>query len=316
MTDQPGTLTRRRLRHRMVVANGSVLLRTELIPLSGSRRAGGSARGEVTGFSRKSRARMMYRCSTLDLQELVELKRGPVPEGAIFAGARSSSTGTPEMLTFTYPERFPMSGATAKAHLHAFRKRFYRRFGVRMAGIWKMEFQARGAPHFHCYIGRPTSIGWKPFVEWARQAWYEIVGSGDPKHARQGVRIDRQFVGRATNVRRLAAYFAKHNAKQAEHYQHRVPEGFIATGRFWGVWVLKPHQVEVGLTTDQLIEFRRTLVRLRRSQGGKCKAPSRLIGLWVLSHNGFKLADQLLGVHVGLTTRTPTSTPLALARPG
>lgn len=303
-----------RLRHRMVVAPGSVRVLTELRPGHRSMRqtpadcdleelapleeaffpAEGHGElfdqneldqdyddGEValakgrriTGFSNRSRARMMYRISTLD-----------------WAGRK----GVPEMVTLTYPREFPTDGRLVKQHLEAFRKRWHRKFGEPPSGVWKLEFQRRGAPHVHLYVFRPV-MGWRVFLTWARDVWAEIVGSGDPLHREFGVRVDRQFVAAARSVRKLAGYFAKHNAKDTtKHYQNEVPDGFANVGRFWGVWAMTNVAVEVEISTQQFVDIRRLLMRLQRQSGRKRKAPGRLIGCWSLSYDGYKFAAQVL----------------------
>jgi hypothetical protein len=227
----------------------------------------------ITGFSSRARARMMYRISTLDWTEL---------------------PGIPEMVTLTYPAEFPTDGPTIKRHLDAFYKRWERRFGAAPKGIWKLEFQRRGAPHFHLYVGRPH-MPWRKFLDWARTAWFEVVGSGDAKHLDQGVRLDRQFAAATRSVRKLAGYFAKHNAKHStKHYQNERPAGFEQVGRWWGRWGMRVHVAEVELDVQSFIEFRRLLVRARRRPTFKPKVPSRLIGTWTLMHDGYATAAQIL----------------------
>lgn len=226
----------------------------------------------ITGFSPRSRARMMYRLSTLPWAD---------------------QAGIAEMVTLTYPREFPTDGPTVKRHLHAFAKRWQRRFGAWPVGVWKLEFQRRGAPHFHLYVMRPL-MPWREFLDWAREAWYEVVGSGDEAHRHQGVRLDRQFVAATRSVKRIAGYFAKHNAKNAKHYQSHPPEGFEQVGRFWGVWGMTPQVTELELHVDEFVQLRRFLVALQRKNGRKRKAPGRLIGCWTLAHQAPVVALDLM----------------------
>lgn len=216
---------------------------------------------------------MMYRLSTLDFHEL---------------------PGIPEMLTLTYPADFPVDGRIVKRHLFMFRRAWFRRFGAQPIGVWKLEFQRRGAPHFHLYVGRPV-MPWREFLWWARMTWYRIVASGDEKHLDQGVRLDRQFVSAVRSKGKIAGYFAKHNAKGTKSYQNRTPEGFESVGRWWGYWGMTVHGHEVEISSQQLVEFRRLLAKLRKARTGrKVRVPGRLIGSWAMSRDGYALLAQML----------------------
>jgi hypothetical protein len=57
--------------------------------------------------------------------------------------------------------------------------------------------------------------------------WYEIVGSGDPKHLRNGTSIKGVY-----SVGQVMSYISKYIGKQS---QKQVPDGFTNVGRFWGV---------------------------------------------------------------------------------
>ena len=89
-----------------------------------TRSNGNATRGVIKDFSRKSRKRLMDYMATLN-----------VPAKGM------------TMITLTYPREYP-SPSIAKAHLDAFLKRIKRQFPD-AAGFWRLEFQKRGAPHFH-----------------------------------------------------------------------------------------------------------------------------------------------------------------------
>jgi len=243
-------------------------------------------RRRIRSFSDRSRARMMYRLSTLDFQEL---------------------PGIPEMVTLTYGAHFPTDGEVVKAHLWSFLKRWEREHGARPLGVWKMEFQQRGAPHFHLYVGRPV-MDWRKFRSWARKAWNEVVGEfGGEAHLRQGVRLDRQFVAAVRSKGKIAGYFAKHNAKGTKALQNQIPEGFENVGRWWGTLGMRVHVTEIEVTLPVMLQMRRALVGLRRSRrrvvvvngrqkmiGRNVKAPGRLIGLWSMAGDGYAILANLL----------------------
>lgn len=223
----------------------------------------------VSVWSRKSRARMVERCSGFDY----------VP---FFA-----QEGRPAMVTLTYPGDWlavAPDSATCHGHLLALRRRFERRFGRPLLCIWKREFQRRGAPHYHLFVvapepdaepversrvgvGRPVPrvrgfIGPMPeatgllvgplplapaqsFRSWLAEAWASIVGHADPveraRHLLAGTAVDYSEGAAAADPRRLAVYFSKHGAFAAKDYQNEPPAEWAAegsVGRFWGYWGL------------------------------------------------------------------------------
>ncbi len=105
-------------------------------------------RGEIKDFSEKSRARMPLRFATLDYAAMFE-------QGQLAC-----------MVTLTYPQdwhRLVPDAATFKAQVNLLRKRYFGSWGrgeSQWAGIWKMEFQRRGAPHFH--VGTVVPEGTRP----------------------------------------------------------------------------------------------------------------------------------------------------------
>jgi hypothetical protein len=174
------------------------------------------------------------------------------------------------MLTLTYPRQFPMDGRTVKRHWHNMRT-WLVRSGLK--GAWFLEFQKRGAPHFHVFLN-----GRVPASEVSRR-WYEVVGSEDLDHLVAGTRIEQLREAHAA-----PAYAAKYAAKVE---QKEPPEGFSDVGRFWGTFgdldvspveVLEqgPKEQFVDLDTGalapapgyQAIRVARRLTNVRRKQRG------------------------------------------------
>jgi len=235
-----------------------------------------SSSREITGWSRRSRARMVRRLAELDWSPLV----GP---GRI-----------PAMITLTYPgdwEAVAPSGRVVKDHLRALQLRWRRAWGTPLIGVWKLEFQRRGAPHIHIFTVPPrgragelrritrvrkrSAVGdGLPFHEWLSVVWADIVGHPDPeerrRHLAAGTGVDYAEGMRASDPRRLAVYFTKHGTFRDKEYQHEVPELWRrpghGPGRFWGYWGLKVATAAVELTWDDYIMFARTLRRYARSQ--------------------------------------------------
>lgn len=131
------------------------------------------------------------------------------------------------MITVTYPNMFPTNGEICKAHLDRLLKALKRKLGNDLAYLWFLEFQKRGAPHFHILLQVGLVYEESPELrQWLSKTWYKIVDSGDDLHLLAGTNWE--------NVREtdgLSHYVTKYCAKT---YQKQVPEGFWNVGRFWG----------------------------------------------------------------------------------
>lgn len=150
------------------------------------------------------------------------------------------------MATLTYPKDWDKNGRTVKKHFKAFKMRIVRKYST-IQGVWFLEFQKRGAPHFHILLSlKLHELG--PLVERTRrhnklgvrtyrtvghvqdmfsQWWFDIVGSGDLKHLRAGVALE--MIEEEDGALR---YTACHASKP---HQKKVPEGYRDVGKFWGV---------------------------------------------------------------------------------
>lgn len=137
-----------------------------------------------------------------------------------------------EMVTLTYPFSYSIDGSEIKEHLRRFLQEM-RREWVRHANeccynvqeysaFWFLEFQERGAPHFHIFAT------WCPSRVWVAETWYRIVNSEDERHLRAGTRVEYLRLGKAGTI----AYASKYAAKME---QKTVPDNYINCGRFWGV---------------------------------------------------------------------------------
>ena len=155
-----------------------------------------------------------------------------------------------------------------RRHREAFKERWRKRFGPPI-GVWIVEFQKRGAPHLHLYLGLPDSVTdddyrqlqdrtmrrkrreldvgrhkarWQTppvsgeFGEWLRCVWWEIVGSGLPAHEKRGVDIAVAFFSEQAeseaNRAKVGDYFWRESGKWK---QKRPPEDFGSL-KFYGRW--------------------------------------------------------------------------------
>jgi len=234
------------------------------------------SRREVTGWSRKSRARMV--------RTLCELDYSPLFEGEVRPLA---------MITLTYPGDWltvAPDGKAAKKHLQAFRRRYERAWGEPLTAVWKLEFQRRGAPHYHLLMRPPQGQAAIPgararadaqvgagleFRTWLSEVWADIVGHPDleerRRHRLAGTGIDWNEGLKARDPRRVAVYFTKHGSFAAKEYQHCVPtpwqEPGQGPGRFWGYWHLEKSVYGAEVTVEDATAVARSLRRWSRAQG-------------------------------------------------
>lgn len=177
-----------------------------------SGRRGPTLRGKVTEFSRSSRMRLAFVASNTD----VEFNK---------------------MITLTYPKVYPRDGKEVKSHLKSFMKRLRRRYG-NFSYLWFLEFQMRGAPHFHILVRLAERVQY----EWVEQSWCEVIGTKN--------------IGAATRTEALRNHDARYACKYAlKMYQKRVPEDYQDVGRLWGHSKdVKPKDgVEVEMSDEEII---------------------------------------------------------------
>jgi hypothetical protein len=140
-----------------------------------------------------------------------------------------TAKGKPLFVTLTYPDKWDSDWKKWKRDIDVFGKRIKRRYLMGFL-LWKMEFQKRGAPHFHgvafntCEKGSDGKEKVRIDKDWLSRAWYEVVGSGDEKHLRAGTRVEviRSF-------KQLMSYTSKYLGKV-----ETAPEG-VEVGRVWGI---------------------------------------------------------------------------------
>lgn len=237
--------------YRVTAYNGAGLFDFKPIRLGRQARAqvGGGARGHITEFTGAARARL--------LRQFNKLKREHV-SSAYF-------------LTLTYPADFPSARET-KRHLDILLKRLARKFPG-CAGIWKLEPQRRGAPHYHiCLLGAAYRGRFRQWVRsmrsWLSRAWYDIVSSGDERHLRAGTQFDA-----VRSHRHALAYISKYLDKAKYTLADSQP------GRFWGVFgPIEEYQGQefvFVLSGRQALDFFRVLDKLRLVAARRKTDPDR-----------------------------------------
>jgi hypothetical protein len=172
-------------------------------------------------------------------------------------------------MTLTYPQRFPEDGVTHKTDLDVFIKRLKRKFGEDVEYLWKLEFQKRGAPHYHIIVRLPKFYNHEYLKHWLSQNWYEVAqrfwDEKQEKHLSAGTEVQK-----IKNIRSAAHYLCKYLNKELDN----TPSN---QGRFWGCsrnWGDLMHEAE--LTGRQLVWFRRLVKRMTK---GNNKRMSKMITL-------------------------------------
>src|SRR5262249_18057225 len=118
-----------------------------------------------------------------------------------------------DMITLTYPQTFPTDGRQVHRDLQALLGRLQRRFG-KLALIWKLEFQRRGAPHLMIFLQRPLSTWIGDRHSWLDRAWPGVLRTSEYVRA-TWIEWDGDPI----------RYVLKYLRKDDKEYQHVVPAG-------------------------------------------------------------------------------------------
>jgi len=169
----------------------------------------------------------------------------------LVATVNASKVNLRSILTLTYPSLFPNDGENVKKDLHRFLTWFKRRGETEF--LWFLEFQKRGAPHFHI-LSDIYNITPKMRVEvaenWvggiARSAWLEwavatkaLMGNCECEYKILSDEISKAFKftlrQETWEILRDETAGKKYATKYAtKEYQKEVPSQYKNVGRFWG----------------------------------------------------------------------------------
>lgn len=195
----------------------------------------GGVRGSITEFSRQSQARLMKKLACWR------------PFGQVI------------IVTLTYPRQFPNS-RRAGQDFERFRRHLRQRY-PELAGMWKLEYQKRGAPHYHMVLetGR-TAFSLSHFRAWLDQTWIQ---------SRRSNVLARTQAAWARDPSRAKYYLAKEVGKTAQSskaWRNRINQATEDHyGRFWG-WHQKHRLIfearEITLPADVIWKIRRRIQSL------------------------------------------------------
>jgi len=186
----PGTLTvsarpfrgkvKKRLKNRTAAAigegEGSDSVSTGRVNVDGKYRS-----YAITGFTASARRNLITTMLSIDYQPMIE-------QGAALA-----------MVTFTAPgpwEKVFYSKKIAMRHLKLFMARVNAQFGYSPAHVWKLEFQKRGAPHFHVLMAVPDVLDVLRDSDWSKT--YDSVELN--RHPGRKGEVMREFLDLEQNL--------------------------------------------------------------------------------------------------------------------
>ena len=238
-------------------------------------------RSTITNYSQKSRKRFFESLLTMDWEEI--------------------NIDTIRELTLTYPSIYPKDGELLKRQFDAFAKRL-KRFGSeygQIAFVWKMEFQKRGAPHYHLIILTRFPIPLEALRSWALQSWSNLIGkwintleeyteeekrTAIEKHQKAGIEADKVRKSKSGLVCYLAWYIGKNNGKAKEH-QHKVPEEFRNVGRWWGFYgkntgLLRMKKETIPLSEEEYLKYQENIRATWQANGKNYKTSEYKMSLY------------------------------------
>ena len=228
----------------------------------GDRQQASRKRSDISEFSQKSRQRLRLSLAKVD----------------------QGKCGCPIFGTLTYPADFPLDQETFKKHLKVFSQRFLRAFPA--AGFhWKLEFQSRGAAHFHPIFWnlRSDNAFLGQFRMWLACDWYEVVGSGDQKHLLAGTSADL-IKSQFGIMRYVSGYVSKSDQTKSG----------CKVGRYWGIvgranipWA-KENVIELSLAQAKLVRrtarrYMQAMNRVRRIRRLERLLPSQMCAAFMLN---------------------------------
>ena len=193
-------------------------------------------RGKIYGFSRASRRRLTDRLMRVPWNDVAETDKHS-----------KSSRGF--LITLTYPKEFPQDSSTYHKHLDNFRRALSHVKQGRYGAIWRLEYQKRGAPHYHVLLVLQDCTDLARLSVWVKRVWFRIVGTNDVNHRAWGADV-RVLHRRPESPGAMMGYLIKYLGKED---RTEYP-----TGRCWGGWGELASVVRVAVvfvTYESWVEF-------------------------------------------------------------
>jgi len=230
--------------HKWRIFEGGSLFLIESSGLKLEENQGDKEKGEkkpIDSFSSRSRLKLIKKLATIN----------------------QAVAGNPAFLTLTYPQEWPRDGRIVKKHTELLRKSLLYKW-PNSWGVWRLEYQKRGAPHLHMFVWDGIKID-DDSKKWLSKTWYRIVGSNDEKHLLAGTKLER-----IRSWRGVMYYASKYMAKECS-----IPEEVYNPGRFWACYGerrWKVSTVEGFITRLEWLKLRRIMRRWLKNKT-KWKGP-------------------------------------------
>ncbi len=162
------------------------------------------------------------------------------------------------MITLTYGQHYPTDGREVKQHLKRLLAVLRRVFGVAHY-LWFLEFQKRGAPHYHIFVDRlkgteaerhGLAIAWvSECIRYRAMLGQQGIRGWDANeevHKMVHVASHHSTWENFREAEGARRYCTKYASKP---YQKEVPQNYRNVGRFWGTSipndVIKPRRVNM-----------------------------------------------------------------------
>lgn len=202
-------------------------------------------RGRVYGLSASSRRRLAETLARIDWLKSPSL-----------------------FLSLTYHHSYSPEPEQWHAHLNRWEHALERDWGPFVqGGVAVLEFQARGAPHFHIVLVLARDVALQQFRRWNDSAWNRIAEPDDDVARRVGCRVDRLDPCRKGGIRSLMGYLASYVGKASQKRRiDRETGEILPTGRMWSVFRQLPLETVavVDLTSERQDELLRRIRRWGR----------------------------------------------------
>jgi hypothetical protein len=135
----------------------------------------------------------------------------------------------PIFVTLTYHNVLPKSNTELKSHLDKYLQ-FLRTYTYKFEYVWRLEFQKRGAPHFHIILFPKKGYDNKDYQKWKRDLpafWRKTIGEWDSSMQLYAVDVQK-LDGKKNIFFYLSKYAAKESDVLVDDYKGRM-YGFSST---------------------------------------------------------------------------------------
>jgi hypothetical protein len=143
----------------------------------------------------------------------------------LFSRVNMHNYGQPFFVTLTYHHAYKREVRECASDLNCFLQNIRNRYPS-VGYIWRLEFQKRGAPHFHIifFPSKQWSVSTaNKFIPFVSKTWHRVADPGSKMHRFYGC-----LVISMNDYRHAFAYMSKYVAKEAES------EDRSYAGRRWG----------------------------------------------------------------------------------